>query len=60
MDTEVISVSFFLAKRLKWLPRQAHTVTPILTILVTFDPKGVKSTHIDFHEDMIKSLGGVR
>ncbi len=27
---------------------------------VTFDPKGIKSTPSDFHEDTLKSVGGVR
>ncbi len=43
----VESIWFFLAKRSKWQPSHAHTVTPIRTILITFDPKGVKSTSFD-------------
>ncbi len=60
MYSGVISIWFFLAKRSKWRPSHAHTVTRKRTILITFDPKGVKSTPSDFHEDTIKSLGGVR
>ncbi len=60
MYSGVISIWFFLANRSKWRPSHAHTVTPTGTILITFDPKGVKSTPSDFHKDTIKSLGGVR
>ncbi len=35
-----------------------HTVTPKRKILIIFDPKGVKSTHSNFHENLINSLGG--
>ncbi len=60
MYSGVIRIWIFLAKRSKWRPRHAQTVTLIRKILITFDPKGVKSTPSDFHEDTIKSLGGVR
>ncbi len=60
MYSGVLSIWFFLPKWSKWQPRHAHTVTLIRKILITFDPKGVKSTPSDFHEDWIKSLGGVR
>ncbi len=60
MYSGVISIWIFLVKRSKWRPRHAQTVTLIRKILITFGPKGVKSTHTDFHEDRIKSLGGVR
>ena len=60
MYSGVISIWFFLAKRSKWRPSHAHTVTPIQKILITFDPKGVKTLHSNFYEDPIKSLGGVR
>ncbi len=58
--SKVISISFFLARCSKWRPSHAHTVTPIQKILITFDPKGVKTVHSDFHENPTKSLGGVR
>ncbi len=59
MYSEVISISFFTAKDSKWQPCYTCTVIPIQKILITLDPKGVKSTHGDFHENTIKSLGGV-
>ncbi len=59
MSIEVISTSFFMAKRLKWCPCHAHNITPEGRLLTTFDPKGVKSTHSDFHKDWMNSLGGV-
>ncbi len=35
----------------KWWPCHAHTVTRKRNILITFNPKGVKSTHDDFHHN---------
>ncbi len=58
--SKVTSISFFLARCSIWRPSHAHTVTPIQKILITFDPKGVKTVHSDFHENPTKSLGGVR
>ncbi len=60
MYSQVISIWFYLARHSKWWPSHAHTVTPIQKILITFDPKGVKTVHSDFHENHTKSLGGVR
>ncbi len=57
--SEVISILFFLARHSKWQPSHTHTLTPIRTILITFDPKGVKTLHSDFQENPTKSLGGV-
>ncbi len=59
MYSKVISILFFLAKRSKCRPRHSHIVTPIRAILITFDLKGFKSNHSNFHEDMLKSVGGV-
>ncbi len=58
--TDVLRLAPFLAKHSKWWPCHAHTVTPKQKILISFDPKWVKSTHSDFHENLIKSVGGVR
>ncbi len=59
MYTEFLSILFFMAKCLKWQPRHIHTVTSKRNILLSFDPKGIKSTRSNFHENLIKSLGGV-
>ena len=57
---EDIRFYFFMAKASKWPPRHGHTVVRKRKLLITFDPKHVKSAHSKFHEDHIKSLGGVR
>ncbi len=59
MYTEFICISLFVARRSKWHSRHADTVTPKWKTLITSDLKGVKSTHSNFHENPLKSLGGV-
>ncbi len=48
-----------MAKHSKWRPCHTHSVTPKQMTLIIFDPKGVKSTHRNFQENLIKSLGEV-
>lgn len=52
-----ISISFYIVKHSKWLPCPGHMVKQKQKLLITFNPKCVKSAHSKFNLDRIIYLG---